>query len=161
MAGLVPKEGHDAVLAIESSDAAGGVTSAGTFTQVAFVNVGFIQKETRAVTNVTPRKATAPTYLVNPAKEYDQITLKGPFAYAHATHDDSTGLEAHWNSNGLFGLMLQGPEWAAGVDEIIHSGQLVSFSRIYNEGENAYEFEAVFQPTGVVKREGTLVGSVT
>ena len=128
--------GHAATIAIEKDGDASG-----TFTVIPDLMSDFNFNMMRENTKVTPHGDTIDTNLVGPMGR-DPITLGGNFQYGHATHDHLTGLQTRFIDGDIFGIRWRGPSGAANTDEIIASGQLLTFNRLAPRGSGAYAFDA-------------------
>ena len=163
MSATDPQGGHDVVMAIELNDGVaapgGAVASAGTFVQIGWQRNNLTTGLGRNKTAISGRKHTISTHIVSALMNHEPISGTVEFLEAHNTHDDETGLWAHFLSHVTFGMMYQGPEYTIDVkDAILISGELESVNRSGDEDAGEYLMSYIFQPSGPFKMDAVIHG---
>jgi hypothetical protein len=87
------------------------------------------------------------------------ISFSGQFRHDHETHDYTTGLGKRYVDGDLFGFQYRGPNFSAGVDEVIGSGKVTNWSRSAPNDAGVYTFSCTIEPSGEIKVDGAIKGT--
>lgn len=142
--------GHGIELAYEA-DPTG---SPGTFTVVGELVSDLPDELTRPWSDITAHNHT-----IN--RGISGVLMRSAWAITvNYNHGDTShvGLRSHLTGQVAFGMRLRGPGVTTSADEIIVSGELVSWSRANPVREGVRAGQGSFQPSGPMSIDGVIVG---
>lgn len=148
--------GHGATIGMELDPA----LTPGSFTVVAELN-GDIKKPSlnRPATEATPHQDTIDSHVTGRLGR-SELSFSVNYIFDDSTHDHLTGLQKMIIDNTEFGLYLRGPGGAANTDEWLMSGFLTNFEETDPVREGVRTAQVTFRPSGPMKIDGVLIGTV-
>lgn len=157
--------GHGALYAIELPltpydpiAKTGGVPNHGTFTTIAELNATVSGLDLmRAKTESSPHNRKIDSYAFSPLLKRNEWTLSVNYIYGDDTH---AALLDYLIRGVTFGVRMRGPDATTpDVDEILASGQLLTFKEENPVREGIRTVSITFQPSGPMYIDGDLIGA--
>jgi hypothetical protein len=145
--------GHGASIAYEALP----VGSPGTFTVIAELASDFKRpKLTRATTETTPHNVNVSRFSVG-YPVWGQLQFTCNYLYDNATQDHLTGIKSQLAHNTVLGIRMRGPTGTTNTDEMIVSGQWLSWEITDpNKAGAPRQIMFDFQPSGNWIEDGVL-----
>lgn len=145
--------GHGATVACELLP----VGSPGVFTVIAEVESDIKWPSyKRGTTETTPHNFNMSRFSVG-YPVWNQFTFDSNYLYDNNTQDHLTGLQFLLNKNTVCGLRLRGPAGSSNIDEMIVSGQWISWEVTDPNKQGApRKVTFMFQPSGNFIKDGVL-----
>ena len=114
----------------------------------------------REATETTPHNATISVHTVAGRLLQGELTLELNFLHEHETHSAATGLKQALQDNETRGFRFFGPSGASNVDEIIISGEVISFATANPVRSGQRTATVTIQPSGPYADDGIIVGTL-
>lgn len=137
------RSGHNAIVEIELEPIV-----AGTFTTIGELQGDIPWSLLRNTADGSAHGEKVDSTVTSPLQRREPASMVVNHAFGSTTHSITTGLQAHFSNNTLFGIRFAWPDAAPGVDEIICSARVSAIQRLAPLDAGTYKLNFTVMPTG-------------
>ena len=148
--------GGDTIVAIQKDG-----DPAGTHTDVAQIMGDIGVDMGRDASRFKGHGDTIDQVTLDPVISRSPISVTANVLTGNGTHDETTGLEKRFLDGDIFEVRFKGPGYVADTtSDVMMSCGISAFNRLSPEGSGPAQISVTFEPTGAMKINGTVYGSV-